>query len=63
MFVPRLAPHFLAMLLMSVLLFSMVLETKENTRFLEALGVFILAWASIVSYAIADKTARASKSI
>lgn len=63
MFVPRLAPHFLAMLMMSLLLFSMVLETNEGTRFLEALGVFILSWASLVSYAIADTTAKASKSI
>ena len=56
MLVPKLGAQFFTALLHAVILFAMV-ETSQEQRFLEAMAVFILFWASIVSYAWAHMTA------
>ena len=62
MLVSSLAPHFFSALALSVLLFAMVLEPNSNTRFLEAMAVFLLFWVSILSYAIAhNRTVKTGK--
>ena len=57
MLVPKLGAQFFTALLHTVILFAMVVETSQEQRFLEAMAVFILFWASIVSYAWAHMTA------
>ena len=57
MLIATLTPHFFSALMLSVLLFAMVLEPNSNTRFLEAMTVFLLFWGSVLSYAIAHNGA------
>ncbi|MFH0922541.1 MAG: hypothetical protein V1811_00610 [Candidatus Micrarchaeota archaeon] len=56
MIFPQLAPHFITAFILAILLAAMVAEPNQDKRFLEALFVFFLFWASIIWYAWAHRT-------